>query len=324
MSALRLLLLLVGSAVASSTLYAESPAGLKRVAILSQDTARLSSFYDSLRSSFRELGYIEGKAIAFEYRVAAVTDDQLQAAAAQLVRLKVDLVFALGTPSARAMSKATSTIPIVFAVADPVEGGLVSSLGRPGGNATGVATLASETGTKRLELLREVLPGATHIAVLANPDNPSTALQLAELQSTARTFGLKLRILKVHGPADLRETFTTIRNQHSDAFVTVSDAVLAGQLPTIAKLALKNRLPGIAGQRLFADSGGLMSYGPDYDELWRRCARYADRILKGAKPSDLPVEQAATFELVINLKTAKTLGVAVPESFLLRANEVIQ
>ncbi len=316
--------LLVGLNVASSALSAEPPTGLKRVATLSQDDARLFRFQDSLRETFRELGYVEGKTIVFEYRSAARGGDELQSAARELARSGVDLVFALGTPPALAMSRASSTIPIVFLAADPVGSGLVSSLARPGGNTTGVASLAAETGTKRLELLREVLPRATRIAVLANPNNPSTPLQLKELESTAHSFGFKLRVFNVRRPDDLEDSFSDIRKRHLHAFVTVPDGVLNGHLTTVAKLALRSGLPGIAGERVFAESGGLMSYGADYRELWRRCAVYADRIFKGAKPAELPVEQAATFELVINLRTAKAIGVSVPESFLLRANEVIQ
>ena len=322
--ALSIVFLLVASSVVSSPLRAEATTGVKRVAVLSQDDARLSRFQDSLHETFRELGYVEGKNIAFEYRFAAGSGEDLQSVAGALAHSGVDLIFALGTPSALAMSGASSTIPIVFVAADPVETGLVASLARPGGNTTGVTTLAAETGTKRLELLREVLPHAIKIAVLANPNNPATALQLKELESTAGKVGFKLRVFKVRRSQDLDDAFSAIRKQRLDAFVTVPDSMLNGNMDTVARLALKNRLPGISGHRMFAESGGLISYGSDYRELWRRCAVYADKIFKGAKPAELPVEQAAMFELVINLKTASAIGVAIPQSFLLRANAVIQ
>ena len=324
MRAATCVLVLIGLLVSAALSLAQPVASLKRIGILSEDSARLSKVEETLRESFRELGYIEGKTIAFDYRSASRGAGDVGSVARELVQSGVDLVFAIGTPSALAMSKASSSVPIVFVVADPVGIGLVASLARPGGNATGVASLAAESGAKRLELLREALPHATRIAVLANPNNASTGLQLRELESVARNFGFKLRVLNVSRAEDLDEAFAVIRRERLDALVTAPDAILNGHLAAIAKRALKIKLPGIAGARVFADSGGLMSFGPNYTALWRRCAVYADKILKGTKPAELPVEQAATFELVINLRTADTLGLRFPQSFLLRADEVIR
>jgi putative ABC transport system substrate-binding protein len=324
MRAATCVLVLIGLLVSPALSLAQPVASLKRIGILYEDSARLSQVEETLRESFRELGYIEGKTIAFDYRSAARGAGDVGSIARELVQSGVDLVFAIGTPSALAMSKASSSVPIVFVVADPVGIGLVASLARPGGNATGVASLAAESGAKRLELLREALPHATRIAVLANPNNASTGLQLRELESVARNFGFKLRVLNVSRAEDLDEVFAVIRRERLDALVTAADAILNGHLAAIAKRALKIKLPGIAGARVFADSGGLMSFGPNYTALWRRCAVYADKILKGTKPAELPVEQAATFELVINLRTADTLGLRFPQSFLLRADEVIR
>lgn len=293
---------------------------MKRIGILYQDSGILFQT-DAFRDTLRSLGYIEGKTVSYEYKLAS---GDLQGSAGELARSGVDLIVTPGTTAALAAKRATATVPIVFYGADPVATGLVASLARPGGNVTGVASLGEETGAKRLELLKELLPRATRVALLVNPDNPANVAQLPGIESAARRLGFKLLVANARRSEDLEAAFSLIGRKHAEALYIVPDAVLIGLQSKIIEHALKAKLPGIFSYRMFPLAGGLISYGPDFGAVWRQCAVYADRILKGAKPADIPVEQPTKFELVVNLKAAKALGIAIPESILVRADEVIR
>jgi len=302
---------------------AEPANQVKHVGILYQSSAGAYQI-DWLRESLSDLGYVEGKTVIFEPRMAAPGTEALQAAATELMGSGIEVAVAIGTPAALALRKVSTTIPIVFVVGDPVAIGLVASLGNPGGNATGIAALAGETGAKRLELLKEIQPHSTRIGVLVNPDNPATQPQLKLIEPAANSFGFTLRILSARRAEDLDDAFTEGNRQRIQALIVVPDPVLIANMTAVAQRALKARVPSVFESQLFAKSGGLISYGPAYRELWRTCAVYTDKILRGAKPGDLPVEQPTKFEMVINLKTAKSLGITFPESILLRADEVIR
>ncbi len=284
--------------------------------------ARLEAF----RHRLRELGYVEGQNLAIEYRWAEGRNDRLLAFAAELVRLGVDVIVTQGTLTTVAARQATTTLPIVFAVAgDPLGAGLVASLARPGANVTGFAVMGSEMAAKRLELLREVIPGVARIAVLWNSANPSSTPELRETETAARALGMQIQSVEVRDGRMLDSAFTAVARERAKAIVVLSDNMLFGQRKQIADLAAQKRLPGIAWTREFAENGGLlMVYGPDVAEMHRRAADYVDRILKGAKPADLPVERPTKFELFINLKTAKALGLTIPQSLLARADTIIE
>ena len=283
---------------------------------------------DAWRSGLRERGWIEGKNLLVEYRYYVETPDRVPALAAELVALNPDLVIAVGPQAAVALKSATATIPIVFVVvADPVGLGLVQSLSRPGGNITGFATLVpGDFIAKRIEILRELVPGASKIAILVNPNNPLHRLTLAteEASRASRSLGVVLLTVEATTPEELDAAFASAAAQHADAIVDANDPLTNSQAPRVVALAAKHRLPASYLFRLFAPEGGLMTYGPDLPDLFRRAGDYVDKILKGTKPSDLPVEQPTKFELVINMKTAKALGLTVPPSLLARADEVIE
>ncbi len=250
---------------------------------------------------------------------------QLPALAAELVRLEVDVIVTTTTVGAQAARVATRTIPIVLAVVnDPVAGGLVVSLARPGGNITGLSLVSPELGGKRLQLLKEVLPGLSRIAVLSYPTNLTLATQVRELEAAARALGVTLQILEVRSAGDFESAFEAAIRGRAGAILTLDDPLPYNSRTRIIELAAKSRLPSMSGFREFVDAGGLMSYGPSLPDLSRRAATYVDKILKGAKPGDLPIEQPTKFELVINLKTAKTLRLTIPQSLLLRADGVIE
>jgi putative tryptophan/tyrosine transport system substrate-binding protein len=290
----------------------------------------LSGFLDSpsrdaWRGGLREKGWIEGKNLLVEYRYYAETPDSIPTLAAELVALAPDLIVAAGPQAALALKSATATIPIVFvAVFDPVGLGLVQSLSRPGGNITGLATSAGVAVAKQIEILRELVPSASKIAILANPGNPMHRLTLAEeVPSTARNLGVALPIVDATTAEELDSAFASAAAQHADAMIVFGDPLTVVQAPRVIALAAKHHLPAIHLSRQFAN-GGLIVYGPDIADLFRRAAGYVDKILKGAKPSDLPVEQPTKLQLVINMKTAKALGLTVPPSLLVRADEVIE
>jgi putative ABC transport system substrate-binding protein len=280
---------------------------------------------EAIRRGFQELGYAEGRNLALEFRWAGGNADRLPALAAELARVKVDAIVTQGTQATDAARRAVTSIPIVFAVAgDPVGTGLVASLARPGGNVTGLTDIAPEIAGKRLELLREAVPGIARIAVLWNPANPSAAPQMKDTAAVARSLGLSVRSLEVRDGSQLDGAFATAAQDKARAVIVLSDGALYAQRVHIARSAAKHRLLCVAWTPEFAESGCVMAYGANVVELHRRAAVLVDKILKGANPGDLPVEQPTTFELVINLKTAKALGLTIPQSLLLRADEVIQ
>ena len=269
---------------------------------------------------------MEGENIVIEYRNAEGKRDRLPALAAELVRLKVDVILAGGANATRAVMKATSTIPIVMAQSgDPVAEGFVASLPRPGGNITGLSSLGPELGAKRLEILKEVIPGLARVAVFETSTRTGNALRLKEIQHAAESFGVKLQNLDVLGPKDFESAFRAAGKARADAvFVMVWGAILNPHRAEFAQLAVKSRLPAIYTQREHVEAGGLMTYGASFTDLYRRAATYVDKILKGAKPADLAVEQPTKFELVINLKAAKQIGLTIPPNVLARADKVIK
>jgi ABC-type uncharacterized transport system substrate-binding protein len=308
------------------TAHAQAPGKVPRVGYV---FARVSSadqpLWDTARQGLRELGYVEGQNITLEIRWAEGRSERLPELVAELVRLKVDVLVVATTPGALAAKDATRTIPIVFVgVADPVESGLVASLARPGGNLTGLSLLNPEISGKRLELLKESLPTISRVAALTNPGNLIHVVFWRETHAAAKTLGLQLQPIKVRAPEDFEEAFRAAARGRADALLAFDDALTVGYRARLVALAAKYRLPTMYGFREFPDAGGLLSYGPNLLDLYRRTATYVDRILKGTKPGDLPIEQPTKFELVINLKTAKALGLTIPPSVLARADEVIQ
>jgi putative ABC transport system substrate-binding protein len=282
-------------------------------------------FMDAFRQGLSEAGYVEGQNLAIEYRWAEGHYDPLPAMAADLVGRKVDLIMATSPPSALAAKSATSTIPIVFrSGADPVGDGLVASLARPGGNLTGVSFIADELTAKRLELLSELVPRAGVIALLMNPNNATAERVIRDVQEAARTKGLQLHVLKASSESEIDTAFASLVQLHVDALVVGADPFLSSRREQLVALASRRAVPSSYAWREFAASGGLISYGPSLTSAFRLVGAYAGKILKGAKPADLPVQQSTTFELVINLKTAKALGLTVPPSLLTRADQVIE
>ena len=297
---------------------------VRRVGILASSAAKSAAVsMTAFREALERLGWRDGHNLRLEARYAEEQYERLPALAAELVRLKVEVIFAQATPAIQAARRATTTIPIVFeTLGDAVGTGLVSNLARPGGNVTGVSGFAPELNGKRLELLRELLPRARRIALLANRSNPATKVVLAQAAASDTT-GVVVTVIDVRSPAAVDGAFEAMLQQRSDAFVVVADPMLFGQRQRIVDLALRHRLPAIYEYRLFAELGGLMSYGPDPHERYRRAALYVDRILRGAQPGELPVEQPSTFELVVNLRTARSLGLTIPPSVLVRTDRVI-
>ena len=309
---------------------AQQPTKVPRIGYLSNtDPAGESARAKAIRLALRDLGYIEGQNIAIEYRYAEGKLDRFSEVAADLVRLKVDIiVVAGGDGPIRAAKNATKTIPIVMAGlgSDPVEAGHVESLARPGGNVTGVTSLTTELGGKRLELLKEAVPKLARVAVLYNPANAATVLEVKEvLPVAARALGLSLQPWEVRAADGFERVFATLNKQRPDGiYVLAGGALISANLKRIAAFALKSRSPSMYYSRVAVDVGGLMSYGADIADNYRRVAYYVDRILKGAKPADLPVEQPMKFELVINLKTAKQIGLTIPPDVLARATKIIR
>jgi putative tryptophan/tyrosine transport system substrate-binding protein len=281
-------------------------------------------FLAAFRQGLSETGYVEGQDVAIEYRWAEGHYDRLPGLAADLVGSKVDVIATGGTPSVLAAKSATSTIPIVFSSGDPVEGGVIASLSRPGGNLTGVSDMNTELTPKRLELLSELVPQAKVIAVLVNPDNAIAERIIREAQEAARAKGLQLLILKADTDDEIDAAFATLLQLHASALVLPGDSFFNSRREQLVALASRHAVPAIYELREFAAAGGLISYGPSRTGTWRLMGIYAGKILKGAKPADLPVQQPTTFELVVNLNTAKTLGLTVPLSILARADEVIE
>jgi putative ABC transport system substrate-binding protein len=303
---------------------AQKPAKIHRIGYLAARSSP-EPRDEGFRQGLRDLGYIEGKNIAIEYRYARGKIEELAGFVAEMVRLKVDVIVATGTPAAQRAKQATSVIPIVIAIGDdPVEMGLIASLAHPGGNVTGVTTLATELRGKMLELLKEVVPRLTRIAVLWSPVDPRFVLNFKESEAAARSLGLQLQSLEVRGPDELESAFRAATKERAEALIMLRAPVINAHLKRIADMAIKSRIPAIHDDSVFVEAGGLISYGTDFPHLYRRAAHYEDRILKGTKPADLPVEQPTRFELTVNLKTAKQIGLTIPQRVLTRADRVIK
>jgi putative ABC transport system substrate-binding protein len=314
--------------VAPLAAEAQPLAKIPRIGVLSagppggSDPAAIEAFWQGLR----DLGYVEGQTIVIEYRWAEGREERLLPLAAELVGLPVDCIVAGTTRAVQAAQRATRTIPIVIAVsADPVASGFVASLARPGGNITGLSLMAPEVGGKRLEWLRDIRPGVSRVAVLWNPAQPGSGIELQGLEGAAQALGLQLYPLEVRTPDEFESAFTAMHREGADALLVLRDPLLLDRHHRdIAALALQHQLPAMYGWRAFVEAGGLMSYGPRVSDLFRRAAYYVDRIVKGTKPADLPVEQPTQFELVLNLKTAEALGLTMPPHLLVLADEVLR
>jgi putative ABC transport system substrate-binding protein len=288
--------------------------------------ASVPHFVEAFRQGLRELGWVEGQNVVIDYRFAEGRSDHLPELAAELIGLKVDIILAATGPAAVAAKNATAIIPIVMvSVTDPVGLGLTASLARPSGNITGLSYgVGVDTHSKQLELLRETVPEISRVAVLSNPANPAHALAMTNVQVAAQALGVELLLLEARGPEEFDRAFAKISNERVGALVVLADAAVSLGRTRLAELAAKYRLPSMGGLREDAEAGSLMSYGPSVPDTYRRSAVFVDKILKGAKPADLPVEQPTKFELVVNLKTAKAIGIIIPQSILLRTDEVIE
>ncbi|HEY3065788.1 MAG TPA: ABC transporter substrate-binding protein [Methylomirabilota bacterium] len=311
---------------ASLTAGAQQPRKSPRVGFLSifspSDVPRWRA---GLTKGLRDLGYTEGHNIVIEYRHAEGHVERLPTLAAELIRLKMDVIVAETTPASLALQQASTTVPIVMTiVGDPVGAGLIASVGRPGGNITGLSLQLSDVAAKRMQLLREVVPMVSRVAILWNSASPVTPPQLREVEAAAAALGMALESFPVRTPDDFERVFQAATRRHAGALLVLDDFLVTRHIRQIGALAAKSRLPALAALVEFAEAGGLVSYGPNYPDLSRRAATYVDKILKGAKPADLPVEQPTTLELVINMKTAKALGLTIPPSLLLRADQVIE
>ena len=306
--------------------HAQQPKKVPRIGYLSNgDPATESTGSEAIRLALRELGYVEGQNIATEYRYTEGKRDRLPDLLAELVRLKVDVIVTGGPASTRAAKEATSTIPIVMEFDnDPVGNGFVPSLARPGGNITGLSTLAPELSGKQLELLKEIVTKLSRVAVFGNTTLPGNAQALRETELAAEALKLKVQYIDMLGPKDFETAFRAASKGRAEAVLALASPVFVLQRTQIADLAAKSRLPAIYDRQEFVDDGGLMSYGTNFTDLSRRAATYVDKILKGAKPADLPVEQPTKFEIVINLKTAKQIGLTIPSHVLLQADRVIK
>jgi putative ABC transport system substrate-binding protein len=310
-----------------SSANAQQPGKIFRIGYLDMSTASgMAGLLDAFRQELSKLGWTEAKNFTIEHRYAEQKIARVPELAADLVRLEVDLIVVAGTTAALATKKATTTIPVVMAMsADPVGAGVIASLARPGGNVTGSASLTPELNTKRLEVLKDAVPKLARVGLLVPPSAISVDLQLKELRPAALALKLKLEEIEtLPDPKGLESAFQTAKQKQVSAIITLTSPLLLAERKRIVELAGKYRLPAIYYQKEFVDEGGLMSYGVDYDDLFRRAAHYVDKILKGAKPADLPVQQATKFEFIINLKAAKQIGLTLSPEFLSRANRVIK
>ena len=305
---------------------AQQPKKVPRIGFLGASSASvLAARIEAFRQGLRDLGYVEGKNIVIEWRSAEGKLDRLPALAAELVHLKVDVIVTTGPAPTRPAKEATSTIPIVMAFDnDPVGNGFVASLARPGGNITGLFTLAPEISGKQLEVLKEIVPRLSRVAVLGSSTTPGNAQSLKETELAAGAFGMKVQYLDVRDPKDIDTAFRATGKGRADAILVLTSPVFNPYRTEIADLAVKNRLPAIYSTPEFVEDGGLMTYGVSLTDLYRRAATYVDKILKGAKPVDLPVEQPTKFEFIINLKAAKQIGLTIPPNVLVRADKVIK
>jgi putative tryptophan/tyrosine transport system substrate-binding protein len=287
--------------------------------------ARTQHLVDAFNKGLRDLGYVDGKNVSIQYRFANEQGQALDTAAAQVVELAPDVIVVVGVAAATQAKRATTGLPVVFApVGDPVRSGLVPSLGSPSGNLTGVSLYAAELNLKRLEIFKEALPGISHVGMLWNANKPAEEQYWLDARSAAERISLTARPMMAEGLGNLEASFAATKGERLDGLVVLTDAEFDAGRETIVRLAAEYRLPAIYEHRAFVEAGGLISYGPSIDQLSYRAAAYVDKILKGAKPADLPIEQPTRFELIVNLKTAKSLGITIPPSFLSRADEVIE
>jgi putative ABC transport system substrate-binding protein len=311
----------------ASFAHAQQPTKVSRIGLLHAGTPESPSRrIEALRQDLRELGYVEGKHIIIEYRFAEGKADRLPDLAAELVRLKVEVIVTSGGPASQAAKKATTMIPIVMAgVGDPVRLGLVESLARPGGNITGITDLGPELIGKRLEVLKEAVPRVSRVAFLLNAAAGSRQIMLTEAEAAAQNLGVKLQAIEVQGPnPDFDDAFRAAANERVGAVITSPDPFIASHRKQVLELLAKRRLPTMHPTAAWTEAGGLMSYGTDFPDLYRRAATYVDKILKGTKPADLPVQRPTKFEFIINLKTAKQIGLTIPSNVLARADRVIR
>ncbi len=321
------LVVVLALSLTPAPLVAEAQLGkVPRIGILwAYSPPVVSPFAEAFRQGLRGLGYVEGQNIVLEERWAEGRFDRLPSLAAELVRLNVDIIVTASTPAVQAAQQATRTIPIVMTlVADPVESGIVGSLARPGGNVTGLSLMHPEVSGKRLALLKEVIPKLSRVAVFSSSSTASYRVVLRETEAAARALGMQLQVVEVRGPADLDGAFSAITRDRVGALVVLPDPMFRNQQRRVLDLAAKNRLPAMYWSRDLAEAGGLMAYGANFPDVCRQAAAFVDKILKGAKPAELPIEQPVKFELVINLRTAKALGLTIPQTLLLRADQVIE
>jgi putative ABC transport system substrate-binding protein len=313
-------------AICGAVAQAQQPARIHRIGILSPSSGSFfSARVEAFRQRLRQLGYVEGKNILIEYRYAEGKGERLPDLAAELVRLKVDVIVTIGPSATLAAKKASGTIPIVFAGAsDPVGTGIVSSLARPGGNITGLSLMAPDLDGKRLELLKEAFPKVARVALLWPPSGSRGNLPLTDMESAAKALGVKLLSLPVRSLDEFEGAFARGNKERAQALITTTGGRINTQQRRVLDFAAKNRLPAIYHYSEFVEAGGLMSYGPDNTDLWRRAATYVDKILKGAKPADLPVQQATKFEFLVNMNAAKQIGLTIPPNVLARADKVIK
>jgi ABC-type uncharacterized transport system substrate-binding protein len=305
---------------------AQQPLKIPRIGVLSVTSpATIAARLDAFRQGLRELGYVDGKNIVVEYRYADGNLDRVPALAAEMVRLNVEVILTGGSAATRPAKEATATIPIVMAQdTDPVGNGFVASLARPGGNITGLSIVAPELSGKQLELLKETVPKLLRVVVLSHPNEPSYIQLRKEMELAAKALKIQIQFLDARSPKDVETAFREATKRHADAVLVPTTPIVASQRAQIADLAVKNRLPAMYGQPEYVDVGGLMFYGTSITDLFRRAAVYVDKILKGTKPADLPVEQPTRFEFIINLKAAKQIGLTIPPNVLARANRVIR
>jgi len=316
------------SVLAAPFAIAQQQGKVWRVGFLSQrhvDFVDSDYYYGPFRQGLRELGYVEGKNLVIEWRSAEGNNERLAGLAAELVNLKVDVIVTAGTPAISAAQKATTAIPIVMGnIGDPVGSGFVKSLARPASNITGLSSMAGDVYLKQIEMLLSMVPRLSRVAVLVNPSNMSNVKTSERVQTEGQKRGVKVLRAEAKTPQEIHNAFSIMRRQNADALIVFNDGLFQQQKAQIAELTAKHRLPAVAQDRIYADAGVLMSYGPSLAEQSLRAATYVDKIFKGAKPADLPVEQPTKFELVINGKTAKTLGLAIPQSLLVSADKVIE
>ncbi len=312
--------------VAGLAAHAQQTGKVHRIGFLGNSTAALeANLVASFREGLRDLGYVEGRNVVIEYRWAEGNYERFPALIGELLARKVAVIVTAGTPAALAVKKATTAVPLVMiAVGDPVGTGIVPSLSHPGGNITGLTSISTEMDAKRLELLREVVPGVSHIAVLWNAASRLQVLAEKQVQAAARVLRLRTLSLGVTTEEEIRQALAVMARERPGALLVLADRLLLHHRALIMDFAARHRLPGVHAYRELVEAGGLMSFGPSYADMHRRAAYFVDRILKGAQPADLPVERPPTFELVLNLKAAKALGLTIPQSVLLRATEVIQ